>query len=81
MLKVPHDVDNVVERSLILNVKRLSKLSSHVLYAGFAITSLPNVRSRKVQLMDELVMPIKHYCFFLNHPAINVCPTFWVIHS
>jgi hypothetical protein len=81
MLKVPNDTDNIVERSLILNGKRLSKLSRDVLYAGFAITSLPNVCSRKVQLMDEVVMPIKHYCFFLNYLTINVCPTFWVIHN
>jgi hypothetical protein len=81
MLKIPDDADNIVARSLILNGKRLRKLSGDVLYAGVALTSLPNIRGRNVQLVDESVLPIEHDCFFFNHSAIDVCPTSWITHS
>jgi hypothetical protein len=32
-------------------------------------------------LVDESVLPIEHDCFFLNHSAIDVCPTSWITHS
>jgi hypothetical protein len=79
VLQVPDHLYHIFECNLIRDVKRLRELSGEVLDGGLPITPLPDVGSREVQVMNDLVLTIEHHRLPVYHTASDVSSPSWVL--